>query len=79
MEFIPKLWATRKVGFLFEQIRLNGEQPELEKEVTRLGKKFGLVTPYTSYLAVDDSEFEEPTSCEIGRRNQCTEGPMTLT
>ncbi|MGM0558691.1 MAG: VIT domain-containing protein [Myxococcota bacterium] len=59
MEFIPKLWATRKVGFLLEQIRLNGEQPELEKEVTRLGKKFGLVTPYTSYLAVDDSEFDD--------------------
>ncbi len=57
LEFIPKLWATRKVGFLLEQIRLNGKQPELEKEVTRLGKKYGLVTPYTSYLAVDDSEF----------------------
>jgi Ca-activated chloride channel family protein len=58
LEFIPKLWATRKVGFLLEQIRINGEQPELKKEVTRLGKKFGLVTPYTSYLAVDDSEFD---------------------
>jgi Ca-activated chloride channel family protein len=59
LEFIPKLWATRKVGFLLEQIRVNGEQAELKREVTRLGKKFGLVTPYTSYLAVDDSEFEE--------------------
>jgi Ca-activated chloride channel family protein len=27
--------------------------------VIRLAKKFGLVTPYTSYLAVDDSEFEQ--------------------
>ena len=58
LEFLPKLWATRKVGFLLEQIRLNGENPELRDEVIRLAKKFGLVTPYTSYLAVDDSEFD---------------------
>lgn len=57
LEFIPKLWATRKVGFLLDQIRRNGEQHELKNEVIRLAKKFGLVTPYTSYLAVDDSEF----------------------
>lgn len=58
LEFMPKLWATRKVGFLLDQIRLNGRQPELETEVITLAKKFGLVTPYTSYLAVDDSEFQ---------------------
>ncbi len=58
MEFLPKLWATRKVGYLLEQIRLNGEQDELKDEVIRLAKTFGLVTPYTSYLAVDDSEFD---------------------
>ncbi len=59
LEFIPKLWATRKVGFLLEQIRLNGEKKELKNEVVRLAKKFGLVTPYTSYLAVDDSELQQ--------------------
>lgn len=67
LEFLPKLWATRKVGFLLEQIRLNGEQAELKDEVIRLSKKFGLVTPYTSYLAVDDSEFEQqPTTTSRG-------------
>ena len=60
MEFMPKLWAARKTGYLLEQIRLNGEQAELKNEVIRLSKKFGLVTPYTSYLAVDDSEFQRP-------------------
>lgn len=58
LEFLPKLWATRKVGFLLEQIRLNGEEKELKDEVMTLAKRFGLVTPYTSYLAVDDSELE---------------------
>ena len=67
LEFIPKLWATRKVGFLLEQIRINGEKPELRQEVTRLGKKFGLVTPYTSYLAVDDSEFDNRRRRRVDR------------
>ena len=56
-DFIPQLWATRKIGFLIDQIRLNGETAELRDEVQNLGVRYGLVTPYTSYLAVDDSEF----------------------
>ena len=58
-DFIPQLWATRKVGFLIDQIRLNGETQELRNEVMNLGVQYGLVTPYTSYLAVDDSEFQQ--------------------
>ncbi len=57
-DFIPKLWATRKVGYLLSEIRLKGEVPELRDEVIRLGRTYGLVTPYTSYLAVDDSELQ---------------------
>jgi Ca-activated chloride channel homolog len=53
--FVPQLWAVRKVGFLLEEIRLRGETPELKNEVTALGKKFGIVTPYTSYLVVEDT------------------------
>ena len=53
-DFIPRLWAIRKVGFLLEEIRLRGERPELRDEVITLGKKFGIVTPYTSYLVVED-------------------------
>ncbi|MBK7860122.1 MAG: VWA domain-containing protein [Archangiaceae bacterium] len=53
-DFIPRLWAIRKVGYLLEEIRLRGERAELKDEVTLLGKKFGIVTPYTSYLVVED-------------------------
>ncbi|WP_225408412.1 VIT and vWA domain-containing protein [Stigmatella hybrida] len=53
--FIPRLWAIRKVGFLLEEIRLRGERPELRDEVIALAKKFGIVTPYTSYLVVEDT------------------------
>ncbi|HEX8700079.1 MAG TPA: VIT domain-containing protein [Myxococcaceae bacterium] len=53
-DFIPRLWAIRKVGFLLEEIRLRGEKPELKDEVLALGKKFGIVTPYTSFLVIED-------------------------
>lgn len=52
-DFLPRLWATRRVGWLVEQIRLNGETKELKDEVVELGTRYGIVTPYTSYLATD--------------------------
>ncbi len=53
-EFIPRLWANRKIGFLLDQIKLYGESEELIGEVTRLGKKYGIVTPYTSILVREE-------------------------
>jgi Ca-activated chloride channel family protein len=53
-EFVEQLWARRKVGYLLDQIRVNGAKKELVDEVTALAKKYGIVTPYTSYLIVTD-------------------------
>ena len=53
-DFIPKLWATRRVGYLLDEIRLRGENAELRDEVTELARKYGIVTPYTAYLIVED-------------------------
>lgn len=55
-EFLPRLWAMRRVGWLIEQIRLNGENKELRDEIVELGTRYGIVTPYTSFLATDGSE-----------------------
>ena len=55
-EYLPRLWATRRVGWLMEQIRSNGEQKELRDEVVDLGTRYGIVTPYTSYLALENEE-----------------------
>ncbi len=54
-DFLPRLWAARRVGWLIEQIRVNGESKELKDEVVELGTRYGIVTPYTSYLATDGS------------------------
>jgi Ca-activated chloride channel family protein len=55
-DFIPVLWATRKVGFLLDQIRLNGENKEIVEEIKSLAKEYGIVTPYTSYLIIEDEK-----------------------
>jgi Ca-activated chloride channel family protein len=54
-EFVEHLWARRKVGYMLDQIRANGEKPELVQEVVSLAKKYGITTPYTSYLVVPDA------------------------
>jgi len=51
---IAKLWATRRVGYLLDEIRLHGESEELKDEVAQLSRKYGIVTPYTSYLILED-------------------------
>ncbi|MCC6739164.1 MAG: VWA domain-containing protein [Planctomycetia bacterium] len=52
---VPRLWAVSKVGHLVDAMRLNGEQPELKAEVVALAREFGIVTPYTSFLVLEDS------------------------
>jgi len=53
LSFLPRLWATRRVGYLLEEIRLQGEKDELVEEVKKLGLKYGIVTPYTSFLVTE--------------------------
>ncbi|MBW2462227.1 MAG: VWA domain-containing protein [Deltaproteobacteria bacterium] len=55
-DWLPRLWATRKVGHLLDEIRLRGERRGLREEVQRVAQRFGIVTPYTNYLAVADDE-----------------------
>ena len=55
-DFIPRLWATRRVGYLLDEIRLHGEKQELKDEVTELARKYGIVTPYTAYLIIEDEK-----------------------
>ena len=53
-DFIPRLWATRKVGYLLKQIRLHGESTELVNEIVDLAVRYGIMTPYTSFLVNED-------------------------
>lgn len=54
--FIPPLWAKKRVGYLLDQIRLHGENQELKDSIVSIAKRYGLVTPYTSYLILEDEQ-----------------------
>ena len=53
-DFIPRLWAIRKVGYLMDQIRLNGETKEVKNEIVELATRYGIATPYTSFLITEE-------------------------
>jgi len=52
-DFLPRLWATRKIGALLNDLRLHGADPETVDQVVRLSIQYGIVTPYTSYLVTE--------------------------
>lgn len=53
--FLPKLWAQREVARMMREIRAHGEKPDLVTELTQLALRFGIVTPFTSYLVVEEN------------------------
>lgn len=60
--FIPCLWATRKIGYLLNEIRLHGENRETVEEIKALSVKYGIVTPYTSFLIQEEITGRRPES-----------------
>jgi Ca-activated chloride channel family protein len=58
--FVEGLWARRKVGYLLDEIRRNGERKELVEEIVKLAKKHDITTPYTSSLVVPDTAPRTP-------------------
>jgi Ca-activated chloride channel homolog len=52
-EFLPRLWATRKIGYLLNRVRLNGPDQETIDQIVNLSIRYGIVTPYTSYLVTE--------------------------
>lgn len=74
-DFLPHLWATRKVGYLLDNIRLGGENSELREEVIALGRRYGIVTPYTSYLVTEDGPAPPPRPIPLGGGDRDDFGP----
>ncbi len=49
-DFIPRLWASRKIASLSQQLRLEGANPRTVEEIRELALRYGLLSEYTSYL-----------------------------
>ncbi|MBK5189823.1 MAG: hypothetical protein JJD97_16390, partial [Gemmatimonadaceae bacterium] len=48
--FVPRLWATRRIGWLSAERRQHGPSPEVDDELRTLGERYGILTELTSYL-----------------------------
>jgi Ca-activated chloride channel family protein len=48
---VAQLWAQRRVADLLTEVRIEGPRDSLIEEIVQLATRFGIVTPYTSYLA----------------------------
>jgi len=82
-DYLPRLWAIRQVGFLLGEIRAHGERNELVQEVRRLGTRYGIVTPYTSFLVVEEERMlrdrvpaDMPAAPSAGRRAEIAFGAL---
>ncbi len=55
-DFVPRLWATRRVGALLDEVRVEGERAALIEEIRALGLGYGIVTPYTTFVISAQAE-----------------------
>ena len=52
--FVEKLWATRRIGEIIDELDLKGHNQELVDEMVQLSIRHGIITPYTSFLAEEN-------------------------
>ena len=53
-DFLPHLWAQRRVAELVDEAALNGGNEESYREIERLSEEYGILTPYTSFIDAGD-------------------------
>jgi Ca-activated chloride channel family protein len=60
-KFVAQLWAARRIGEIIDLMDLHGKNAELISELVSLSRKYGILTPYTSFLADDQGDLTELT------------------
>jgi len=78
-ESIPRLWATRKIGHMLQEIRLHGENRELVDSIVALSVRYGIMTPYTSFLVDERQDILTEAGRELVARESfpdATAAPM---
>ena len=74
-DYVARLWATRRVGFLLDEIRIHGEATELRDEATDLARRYGIVTPYTAYLIVEDEDRRRVPMADRSMQSMSADAP----
>lgn len=57
-DYVEKIWASRRVAHLINLIDLNGKNQELVNDLVEISKKYGILTPYTAFIALEDTELD---------------------
>jgi Ca-activated chloride channel family protein len=65
-EYIPGLWAARKLGELNRNLRIEGSTPERVAEIRDLALRYGLLSEYTSYLVQEPALANAQTAFNRG-------------
>ncbi len=73
-DFIPQIWAARRIGYLLDQVRLH-KSDELIQEIVRLSKDWGIPTEFTSFFVDEpvmtgDAVKRARTSLDTARQQQ---------
>lgn len=65
--FVEKLWAMRRIGEIIDELDLVGKNEELVKELVTLSTRHGILTPYTSFLADENTRADLALSTSASR------------
>ena len=52
-QFVARLWAAQRVGYLSAEKRKHGASQEIDDEIRALGERYGIPTEFTSYLVTE--------------------------
>lgn len=56
-DYIPRIWASRKVGYLSQQLKLHGANDEIVQSLRETALRYGILSEYTSYLVQEPGVF----------------------
>ena len=69
-DYIPKIWASRKVGYLTQRLKLHGNNPEVLEQLRETALRYGILSEYTSYLVLEPEAEEMMASRPSVGRDQ---------
>lgn len=76
-DFVPRLWAGRKIAYLLQEIRLHGESREVVDEVVALSQRYGILTPYTAFLIQEPDLMTSTDAAGEAVRAAATSAPQS--
>ncbi|MFN8622235.1 MAG: VWA domain-containing protein [Chloroflexota bacterium] len=74
---ISQLWAQRRVADLLTEVRTEGTRDDLIAEIVDLASRFGIVTPYTSYLAQEPDQAFAPEAARQSVNDAVQAAPVS--